>query len=1016
MEQIFAEAKWIGHRKRNLYAHAMSVFRFSCELMLAQGSWRAGVLFGGNDCRLMDRNKNLQGVETKRDESFVILQLDIRPMEEGKPGILSAWRFGYAPEDGISPLHQTEIPLELLHSGNAHEFHKLSGACVYGQVELYFDGALLTRNSDPFAGNVWNLNPVGAGNNYICFPLLCDVGIWVPREQTARYRRLEIRNYREPCSLLYTEFPRGKGFYGGEQGLIQLWDPSRGSMTELKTDFSLRGAVASAKLTATARGVYTLYLNGKRVGEDYLAPGLSQYNKTHYYQTYDVTELLQPGENQWKAELGEGWWSGAITFSGEKWNFFGDRQSLIGALDITYADGTEQRIVTDPDLWEASQDGPIVYSSLFQGEVYDFRREGKETWEAAVEIPLSRENAFIGGMVLPPFGQKVQLDYEDFHLQPQPDRGVRVVARLTARSMSTPRPGVYVYDMGQNIAGIPKIRITGREGQKITLRYAEILYPDLPEYKDQAGMLMLENIRGALATDVAILRDGEQEICPHFTFHGYQYIEITGLEEPLPLEAVQGLALSSVDITAEFSCSDPEITRLFQNICWSLRDNCISIPTDCPQRNERMGWSGDLSVFSETMVLMADCKDFLRRHLQALRDTQSPEGRFDDVAPVGGGFGGILWGSAGITVPWAMYRQFQDEEILAEHFPAMCRYGRYLSSKVDRWGLVDEGPLGDWLSPENGKTEPRLLWQSYYIYDLDIIIQCADILKDTQTEMEFMPLYKQAKRKLYSAFLDSGTKKTLYSTVAAAKGEGGGPPSPEAQRPMPEQTDSGRYIMDTQASYAVPLALEVLRPQDLPKIKKHLRDAVCRENTDDTGTVRPPYSLMTGFIGTAWILPALSLGNMDREAWRMLRNRAYPSWLYPVTQGATTIWERLDSYTTERGFGGNNSMNSFNHYSFGAVGKWILSRALGIKRAENGNVSMKPIPDPDAVVTWAEGSIVVEGARYFLRWEIGEKYTTYHVKIPKGREAILYLPARGGSYQPVPLNAGAHRFTVPHRL
>lgn len=1010
-KSIFGDAKWIGSGQRNLFAHAISAFQFSYKLQIPQGSSRAGFLFGGNERRLRDKNMNLQGVEFGPNESYVNLELDISPLEQGKAAVFSAWRHGYAAGDGAAPLHRAEIPGDVLNGANCHENHTVLVKCVYGEIEVYFDDALLTKSGHPFGGNNWNLNPVGSGNNFICFPLLCDVGVKLEKVQKAVFSDLQIRNYRQPWGLLYSAWEDGVTFEGGEEGFLQLFDPSHGCMTALKTSFNVSKPVKAAKITATARGIYELHLNGKSVSQDWFAPGLSQYNKSHFYQEYDVTELLTTGENLWRADLGEGWWSGAITFSGDKWNFFGDQQSFIAKLDVEYEDGTAETIVTDPDSWQVSTDGPIIYSSFFQGETYDFRREGKETWGTAVEVPLSPENTFMGEMILPPFGQKVMTDYDSLVFLPQPDRGVQVVETLTAQAMTEPRPGVYIYDMGQNIAGVPEIGICGTDGQEVTLRFAEILYPDMPEYGENTGMLMLENIRGALAQDKVILRDGQQTIRPHFTFHGYRYIEITGISKALPLEAVRGLCLSSVDVTADFACSDPDITRLYQNICWSLRDNCVSIPTDCPQRNERMGWSGDLSVFSKTFVQMADCEDFLRRHLRALRDTQSDEGRFDDVAPVGGGFGGILWGSAGVTVPWALYQQTKNLDILAEHFEAMCRYGRFLRGKLDDKGLVNEGPLGDWLGPENEKNEAQLLWQSYYVYDLDIIIKSAELLGKTEAIAEFTPDYEQARALFHQYYLDPVTGQTVYSSEAAARGEGGmgGPPRMGPPKELPPQTASGRYLMDTQTSYAVPLALGVLYPEAKAKAQQHLGEAVRRSGKDDSGKIRPPYSLMTGFIGTAWILPALSEAGMDAEAWRMLRNAEYPSWLYPVKQGATTIWERLDSYTLDRGFGGNNSMNSFNHYSFGAVGTWMLSRALGFAGTEaDGRVIIAPMPDPDGTVTWAQGSVVIHGKRYGLRWEQSQAETVYTVTVPAGGSALLRTP----DGRETALAKGSHRVSV----
>lgn len=1010
----FLSAKWIGSDALMLSAHTQSTFQFTYTVEILEGSTRAGFLFGGNDSRLMDKNKNIQGAESTRDESYIALVLDIGPVEKGEGARFLAYRRGYDPKDGKGPLHTVEIPTELIHSGNCRSPHQIVVKCVYGEIEVLLDGSCITQSPGPFPGATWNLNPVGQGNNFICFPLLCDVGIEMEPNQRAVFSDFAVKNYRQPCNALLEGFPEtifGGGdrilAQGGEAGTRCLADPSHGGLTMLRTEFSAEKPIKRARLYATARGIYTLYLNGKPVGEDWFAPGLSQYNKTHFYQAYDVTEYLNPGENALGAYLAEGWWSGAITFSGDKWNFFGDRQSLLCRLAIEYEDGTKTNVVSQPQTWQYCLDGPIVYSSLFQGEIYDSRREKPgwarpgypaEGWLPARETLLSPENAFIGDMVLPPFGQKVSMNYEGWRLAPQQDRGVGVKAVLTAKAMSEPRPGVYIYDMGQNLAGVPEITLQGTAGQKVTLRYAEMLYPDMEEYKAHRGMLMLENIRGALAQDQVILKDGAQTIRPQFTFHGYRYLEITGIPEPLPLENVRGLALSSVEVTAQFRCSNPDINRLYENICWSLRDNFISIPTDCPQRNERMGWSGDISVFSRTAAYMADCDRFLQRHMTALRDTQSAEGRFDDVAPVGGGFGGILWGSAGITVPWEVYRQFGDRRLLEEHFPAMCRYLRYLQSKVDEAGLVSEGPLGDWLGPENEKNEPQLLWQSYYIYDLWVVLETARLLGDQQAAAEFQPVYEEARALFHRVFLDPVTGETVYSSEKSARGEATmGPPRMGPPKALPPQTESGKYLMDTQTSYAVPLALGVLEPEAAAKAKSHLLRAVRRENVDDSGVLRKHHSLMTGFIGTAWLCPALSMTEGDEDAWKLLKQREYPSWLYPVKQGATTIWERLDSYTLDKGFGGNNSMNSFNHYSFGAVGFWMLSRILGLAPAEKAACwDLMPTPDPEGTVTWAEGSVETVKGTYESGWRTQPGKVEYRFTLPANTTATLYLPVQDG--------------------
>ena len=1010
-------AKWIGSDKLMLSAHTLSVFKLSYTVRILPGSTKAGFLFGGNDSRLMDRNKNIQGVQNVKDESYINLTLDISAAETGGEAVFSAYRHGYAPEDGPQPLHQAVIPRSLINEANCHDEHTILIKCVFGEICVYIDGEENWINEGERHGRMpssgWNLNPVGKGNNYICFPLLCDIGVKMDQRQEAVFSNLAIRHFRKPNGTLLNKWPEaiaGGGsditVRGGESGYLSLADPSHDGLTMLRTEFNIAKPVKHAYLYATARGIYEIFLNGERVGDDWFAPGLSQYNKTHFYQAYDVTALLKNGGNAVGAYLAEGWWSGAITFAGENWNFFGDRQSLLLRLAVTYEDGTSDNIVSSPETWRYTMDGPVRAGSFFQGEIYDSFKEmpGWDTcgfdasgWKPAKEVMLSEDNAFMGEVISGPARRRSIHNYDSFTLRPQPDEGVKMVARLTAAGMTEPRPGVYIYDMGQNMAGVPEIDVNGTAGQTVTLRYAEILYPDMEEYSAHTGMLMLENIRAALAQDKFILKEGAQTICPRFTQHGYRYIEITGISSPLPLNAVRGLSLSSVNLTSSFSCSDHEIDRLYQNVCWSLRDNFISIPTDCPQRNERMGWSGDISVFSRTASYMSDCAAFLRRHMQAMRDMQSSEGRFDDVSPVGGGFGGTLWGSAGITVAWESYCQFGDLDMLKEHFPSMCRYVRYLGTCLDHAsGIVNEGPLGDWLGPENSKNEPAYLWQCYYIYDLAIIIRAADILGLEAEKQEFGPVLKSAKAALMRTYFDTETGITVFSSPDATKGSG--MPFMRVERPLPEPLPSGRYPMDTQTSYAVPLALGILDGDQAQSAREKLINAVERRNTDDLGVSRPPYSLMTGFVGTALICPALSMVGADAEAWRLLRQTEYPSWLYPVRQGATSIWERLDSFTLERGFGGNNSMNSFNHYSFGAVGYWMLSRVLGIARsADIGNWELAPMPDPDGCVTWAEGSVTTPSGVFRSSWKIGKNGIEYTFTVPANENALLKLPAAEGA-------------------
>jgi alpha-L-rhamnosidase len=495
-----------------------------------------------------------------------------------------------------------------------------------------------------------------------------------------------------------------------------------------------------------------------------------------------------------------------------------------------------------------------------------------------------------------------------------------------------------------------------------------------------------------MAQDICLLKEGKNIIQPRFTFHGYRFIEITGIEKALPLSAVKGMVISSVnELASSYKTSNEKVNKLWENITWSLRGNFLSSPTDCPQRNERMGWGGDISVFARTSTFLTDASQFLNRHLLNMRDTQREDGRFTDVAPLGGGFGGILWGSAGIVVAWESYQQYGDTKMLKAHYNAMKNYLAFLESKIDaETGIMNEGPLGDWLSPEGNKNDNTLIWEAYYIYDLDLMSKIAAILGKDNDAATFRQKRDQRKTFFHETYMDATTFKTVKSGFITRR------------RPaVGENSEVGEEFagqeMDTQVSYAVPLALGVISDDYKLQFAEHLAEAVMRKNRDDAGNMLPEYSLMTGFIGTASISKALSDNGYDQIAYRLLQQTSYPSWLYPVNQGATTIWERLNSYTVENGFGGNNGMNSFNHYSFGAIGEWMYNYSLGIERDETHpgfkHFILKPTPDPDGKMTFANGYYDSMYGRIESGWQIESDRIIYTMTVPANTTATLYLPA-----------------------
>lgn len=1022
-------ANWIGENDKDmiLHSHYFSVFKVQYQLQLDENSksTKAAFLFGGNDLRLMNKDMNLNGMAVQKDESYIALELDISALQNGGNAKLNVFRVGYDANDKTDvPFKAFDIPTELINADNQYQPHKFYIDCVYGIMELFIDGKeeknkVVKQDGGRFGSSGFNLNPFGEGNNFISFPMLADIGFSMASNQQAHFSELQVRHYRLPNNAVFSEDlstnnysgifkTNNRGFKvannayhlnGASNGLFILADPSRNAAPMLRTTFATENkTIAKARIYATARGIYELHLNGQRVGKDYFNPGLTQYNKNHLYQTYDVTNMVKAdGENALGAWLSEGWWSGAITFSGENWNYFGDRQSLLAKLVITYTDGSQTLITSNPNDWKLFTDGPVRYGSFFQGEVYDASKEAAiagwstadyddSKWTSTTTVPL--EGTAVVGEFRDFRGRPKYLKYDDQQLIGQIGENVSIVKTMVAQSVEEVRPGVFVYDMGQNMVGVPNISIkNGKKGNLIRMRFAEVRYPDLSEYDGNIGMIMLENIRAALTQDLYYLKGGDETIQPRFTFHGYRFIEITGIDEALPLDAVKGQVLSSIqELASSYETSNELVNRLWKNITWSLRGNFLSIPTDTPARNERMGWNGDINVFSRAATWLANANQFLKRHMLAMRDMQADDGRYSDVAPVGNGFGGTLWGSAGIIVAWETYQQYGDVSLLEEHYESMKSYVDFLASKQNEDGVLVEGPLGDWLSPENAKNDNTLLWTAYQVYNLEIMQKVATILGKTEDAAAFEQRYATRKAFFNEWYIDPATHKTVMSGVSTPSF---GPPPANP----PKKGD----IMDTQASYAIPLAFDILKAEYKADAIEHLTNAITRKNVDDLGLERPEFSLMTGFIGTASIGEALSENGKHNIAYQLLQTETYPSWLYPVKNGATTIWERLNSYTIENGFGGNNSMNSFNHYAFGAIASWMYNYSLGIQR-DPGHPGFKhfilqPTPDPTGQMTFAKGHYDAMYGTIVSEWYSEKEGTRYKIVVPPNTTAKLHLQA-----------------------
>lgn len=977
------DSKWIGTTKTFFYSDYLPIFRYHCTLQLDEKSrsTTASVLIGGNDPRLMDSNLNIQGVEMAQDSSYIRIEYDISPLPTQGKAFVHVYRAGYARSDrSDKPLASMKIASELISKDG------------YAPLKLQIEGTasmLHLHVNEKLIGNVV-VNPHGNSHDYIGYPQVAEIGYAMRSGQYAMLSDVRITHHRSPHATLYADKKPRR--IGAKKSVLELTDPSNGGMPTLRSKFQVKDKkISHATLSSTARGIYEAKINGMKIGKEWYAPGVSQYNKTHYYQVCQVDSLLRKGSNQISVELAEGWWMGYVTYSMTNWNFFGDQLAFRARLAIHYADGDSTVVVTKPSDWQVATDGPVRYASMFMGQVTDARRNNRK-WEQAEEILLEGHLPSEGGGTTP----KVD-DYSQQRLL-QANSSVQSFTKLTAKSMTEPRPGIYIYDMGQNMAGVPCLHLPKLpKGTEVRMRFAEVTYPDLPAYRQHTGMLMLENIRAALAQDIFI-SDGKPFVFePRFTQHGYRYMEITGLPSPLPLDSVKSTVVSSIDTFAShFECSDKLVNRLWDNIRWSTLGNFISLPTDCPQRNERMGWSGDINVYARTATFLWDCKEFLCKHLQSMRDIQLSDGRFPDVAPIGGGFGGFLWGTAGITIPWELWLHYGDKTVLQEHYDAMVGYMDYVENAyIDKsTGIfaqnASEAKLGDWLGLEDGKNDKSLLFECYYLYDLTIMRDVAKLLGKMNDETRFSNKLAERKAFFRRTYIHPQSGKTIASDF------------------VPERKGS---LIDIQGSYVLPLAFDAVEGSLKEKLFSNLIQTIERTNTTDNQVECPPYSLMTGFITTSWISRVLTDNGRPDVAYRLLLNKNYPSWLYPVTQGATTIWERLNSYTHTDGFGGNNSMNSFNHYSFGAVGQWLINRCLGIERDDEQpgfkHFHLRPVPDPTGGLTFARGHYDCPYGRIESSWERqADGKIVYKFTVPQGTAATLTLPGKA----PQELEAGTYEF------
>ena len=731
-------------------------------------------------------------------------------------------------------------------------------------------------------------------------------------------------------------------------------ETSKGGTTErwpgsmVRKEFYVDGDICRATVYATARGLYELRINGQRVSDQLLAPEWTDYNKRIQVQTQDVTTLLKKGGNAVGAMLGDGWYAGRLGNPPPPGRgYYGVYPEFCMQLEVELADGRRQVICSD-STWRGTDKGPIRYAGIFDGEEYDAQREmpgwdqanfDESQWQEVVAKPLDQ----------------VKLAW-------QRNEPIRVVKELKPLKLTEPKPGMYVFDFGQNMVGWARIKLQGSAGTTVKIRYAEAANPD--------GTIYTANLRSAKQTDLYTLRGDEEEVFePHFTYHGFRYVEVTGLPNAPKQEDLIGRVFhSSSPDAGKFTCSNDLLNKIMHCIEWVQRSNMHSVATDCPQRDERLGWTGDIQAFSQTSIFNMDMAGFFSKWVMDMRDDQADDGRFPNYVPHPYDSnktysGAPAWGDAGIIIPWRVYENYADKRLLEEHFLAAKRWIGFIQKYNPEmlWLQKRDEDFGDWLNGDTVRIDgypggisqvpKEVLASAFYAHSTELVAKMATVLGKKEEAEKYSKLSEGIKAAFNKAYVDA----------------------------------EGRIKGDTQAGYALALHFNLLPEPMRQKAMEHLTEAIKKYNNH----------LSTGMQTTHRLMLELSRNGRHDEAYRLINLRNVPSWGYMVDQGATTIWERWDGYVEGRGFQ-NPGMNSLNHWALGAVGEWVWRNLAGINPDENqpGYKHFVIHPRPSQDLTWVKATYDSIRGPIVVDWKQADGKFDLHVEIPVNTTATVYVPTQ----------------------
>lgn len=747
-----------------------------------------------------------------------------------------------------------------------------------------------------------------------------------------------------------------------------------------RKDFWITNSIKSARLYVTSLGVFECSINGQVIGDDLFAPGWTEYSKRVQYNVYDVTDAIKSGENAIGALVGDGWAVGYVGL-GSRQTYF-DRPCLLAQLELTLADGSIETIITD-NSWKHTY-GAMLESDLIMGESYDARLEFSG-WDTSA------------------YDDKDWLavttqDYNDFQLVATNGSTIKrfeelkPISQPTVRMMITNR--ILTFDLGQNMVGYVRLKGSAPAGTTVILRFAEVL--------DENGTIYTDNLRGARATDHYTFKgDGEEIWEPKFTFHGFRYVELSGYSGEMTDDLITGVVVhSDMEQTGDFTCSDEMLNQLQRNIRWGQKGNFVDVPTDCPQRDERLGWTGDIQVFAETAAYNMDVAGFMTKWAKDVADSQSDEGMIPAVVPrvIDLVDGGPAWADAAVICPWQMYLAYGDTRILEENYGVMQRFMDFIIQASP--GFIRCAPdfegwpgFGDWLSI-NAPTPRDLIGTAFLAYDAHLMSQIAIVLGKSEDAATYQKLFDDTKTAFQNRFL-SGSRVTTGDIV------------PSQMRQMMDGADAisqgNLKVVDygkteskifntnlfnpTQTSYVLALHFNLL--------PENMHDAAVNELL--AAIERRDGHLSTGFVGSPYLPHVLSENGKLEETYNLLYQKTWPSWLYAVTQGATTIWERWDGYTEDNGFQ-DPSMNSFNHYAYGAIGTWLYTKVAGINvdPEQPGYKHSEIRPQPGGGLTQATGTLQTQYGELRSSWALDGNTLILDVTIPPNTSATIHLPATNG--------------------